>query len=118
MTRLGRVFNSQNLSWHKAGLAALWVLVVGAIIFFSFFIYLEQTLPDPGSIAARKVNESTKIYDRTGQVVLYDIHGEEKRTIIPWDQIPQNLKNATLAAEDSGFYTHGAFDVRGIARSL
>jgi membrane peptidoglycan carboxypeptidase len=117
---LGRIFRPsfRKFNWRTLGIFLLWVLVIGAITFFSFFIYLEQTLPDPSSIAVRKINESTKIYDRTGQVVLYDIHGEEKRTVIPWDQIPQNLKNATLAAEDSGFYTHGAFDVKGILRSF
>jgi len=96
----------------------VWVIVLGAIAFFSLFIYLAQTLPDPETIAARKISESTKIYDRTGEVLLYDIHGEEKRTIVAWDRISDNLKKATLAAEDSNFYNHGGFDVRGIARSL
>lgn len=97
---------------------ALWAVVVGSILFFSLFIYIERTLPDPNSIADRKVSESTKIYDRTGQVLLYDIHGEEKRTIVPWEQIPANLKSATLAAEDSNFYSHGGFDLKGIFRSF
>ncbi len=96
----------------------VWVVVIGAILFFILFIYIQRTLPDPVSVANRRISESTKIYDRTGEVLLYDIHGEEKRTIIPWEQIPANLKNATLAAEDSGFYTHGGFDVKGIIRSL
>jgi len=96
----------------------LWTIVIGAIFGFGLLIYIQSTLPDPNTIADRKVSESTKIYDRTGQVLLYDIHGEEKRTIIPWEQIPANLKNATLAAEDSGFYTHGGFDLKGIFRSL
>lgn len=96
----------------------VWVVVLGAIGFFGLFIYLEKTLPDADTIATREVSESTKIYDRTGQVVLYDIHGDEKRTVIPWDQIPTNAKNATLAAEDSSFYSHGGFDVRGILRSF
>ena len=102
----------------KLGMAALWLVVLGAIGFFSLFIYLHQTLPDPESIADRQVSESTKIYDRTGKVLLYDIHGEQKRTVIAWDQIPVNVKNATLAAEDSNFYSHGGFDLRGILRSI
>ncbi len=117
---LRRIFKNtkKRLTWKNLGLGLVWLLVVGAIVFFSFFIYLERTLPDPESIAVRHISESTKIYDRTGQIVLYDIHGEEKRTIVPWEQIPQNLKNATLAAEDSEFYNHGGFDVKGILRSL
>ncbi|MEK7076474.1 MAG: transglycosylase domain-containing protein [Patescibacteria group bacterium] len=96
----------------------LWFFVVGTIILLSFFLYLQRTLPDPGSIATRKVGESTKIYDRTGEVLLYDIHGEEKRTIIPWEQIPDTIKEATLASEDSDFYNHKGLDMKGIARAF
>src|SRR3989338_6154545 len=96
----------------------LWLLVIGTIMLLSFFLYLQRTLPDPESIATRKVGESTKIYDRTGEILLYDIHGEEKRTIIPWEQIPDTIKKATLASEDSDFYNHKGLDLRGIARAF
>src|SRR3989344_8830555 len=74
----------------------LWLFVVSIISFLILFIYIELTLPAPESIAVRKVTESTKIYDKTGETLLYDIHGEEKRTIIPWDQITDSAKKATL----------------------
>lgn len=96
----------------------LWLFVIGSIMLLSFFLYLQRTLPDPESIATRKVGESTKIYDSTGEVLLYDIHGEEKRTIIPWEQIPETIKEATLASEDSDFYSHKGLDLRGIARAF
>ena len=96
----------------------LWLFVIGAIMLLSLFLYLQRTLPDPESIATRKVVESTKIYDRTGEILLYDIHGEEKRTIIPWEQIPDTIREATLASEDSDFYNHKGLDLRGIARAL
>ncbi len=96
----------------------LWLFVIGSIMLLSFFLYLQRTLPDPESIATRKVGESTKIYDRTGEILLYDIHGEEKRTIIPWEQIPDTIKKATLASEDSDFYNHKGLDMRGIARAF
>ncbi|OGN34459.1 MAG: hypothetical protein A3I39_03435 [Candidatus Yanofskybacteria bacterium RIFCSPLOWO2_02_FULL_47_9b] len=121
ITQLNSFKNKKFIHWpsHKQWLELLvWAIVLGAIGFFGMFIYLERTLPDADTIATRQVSESTKIYDRTSQVLLYDIHGEEKRTVIPWEQIPANAKNATLAAEDSNFYSHGGFDVRGIARSF
>src|SRR3989338_6503425 len=96
----------------------LWLFVIGSILLLSFFLYLQRTLPDPESIATRKVGESTKIYDSTGEVLLYDIHGEEKRTIIPWEEIPDTIKKATLASEDSDFYNHKGLDMRGIARAF
>ncbi len=96
----------------------VWFFVIGSILFLSYFIYLQRTLPDPESIISRKVGESTKIYDRTGEILLYDIHGEEKRTIVPWDQIPDFAKKATLASEDSDFYKHRGIDFQGVVRAL
>lgn len=96
----------------------LWLFVLVTILFLIFFIYIELTLPDPESIAARKVTESTKIYDKTGEVLLYDIYGEEKRTIVPWDQIPESVKEATLVSEDADFYSHRGLDLKGIARAI
>lgn len=96
----------------------LWLAVIGTIFFLILFIYIELTLPAPESIAIRKVTESTKIYDNTGEILLYDIHGEEKRTIIPWDQIPESVKKATLASEDADFYNHKGLDITGILRAL
>jgi len=96
----------------------VWFFVIGIIIFLTYFIYLERTVPDPETIVSRKVGESTKIYDSTGEVLLYDIHGEEKRTVIPWEQIPDYIKKATLASEDSNFYSHRGIDFKGIARAL
>ena len=100
------------------GMLFLWLFVIGTIVFLSMFLYLQRTLPDPETIANRRVGESTKIYDRTGEVLLYDIHGEEKRTVIPWDDIPESVKEATLATEDSNFYNHKGLDIRGIVRAF
>lgn len=97
---------------------SMWFFVIGIIFFLSYFIYLQRTLPDPETIITRKIGESTKIYDSTGEVLLYDIHGEEKRTIIPWDQIPEHIKKATLASEDSEFYNHRGLDFSGIVRAF
>lgn len=96
----------------------LWLFVIGVISFLVLFIYIELTLPAPESIAVRKVTESTKIYDKTGEVLLYDIHGEERRTIIPWDYISESAKKATLASEDADFYNHKGLDITGIIRAL
>lgn len=79
---------------------------------------LVQDLPNPSRISERAVVESTKIYDRTGVVVLYEIHGDQRRTVIPYALIPDSVKHATLAAEDINFYHHSGIDWRGIARAI
>src|SRR3989344_5370184 len=82
----------------------LLVLGAGVFLLVLLFLYYAGQIPDPSAIASRRVSESTKIYDRTGQALLYDIHGEERRTIIPWEEMPDSVRQATLAAEDSEFY--------------
>ncbi len=98
--------------------AILALAVLGLVFLAIAFLYYAGQIPDPSAIAARKVNESTKIYDRTENTLLYDVHGEEKRTIIPWEQMPDTIKNATLAAEDSEFYSHKGIDFKGILRAF
>jgi 1A family penicillin-binding protein len=96
----------------------LWLCVIGAISLLLYVIYLRTTIPDPETLATRAVKESTKIYDRTGEVLLYDVYEGEQRTIISWDEIPQYLKDATVTVEDIHFYSHRGIDFRGIARAL
>jgi len=83
----------------------------------AIFIYYAKDLPNPQKISERQIVESTKILDRTGNVLLYDIHGEEKRTVVPIDQISKHLKDATVAVEDANFYHHIGLDFKGIARA-
>ena len=79
---------------------------------------IAKDLPNPEQLVNRQISQSTKIYDKTGQVLLYEIHGQEKRTVIPFEEIPDYVKKATLAIEDQSFCTHPAFDWRAIIRAL
>jgi 1A family penicillin-binding protein len=108
---------------YKSRLSSLlslgvWLATLSVIGVAAFVLYARSTLPDPESLVSRQVKESTKIYDSTGTVVLYDIYDEERRTVVAWDKMSDNIKKATLAIEDSGFYQHPGFDIRGIVRSL
>jgi len=115
-------FNSHNKKkrhWLKKILKLTGYFILSVIIIIVVVsIYLAKDLPDPGKISERQITQSTKIYDRTGQVLLYDIHGEEKRTIVASDQISKYLKDATVAIEDANFYHHFGLDFKGILRAL
>jgi 1A family penicillin-binding protein len=85
------------------------------------YAYYAKDLPDPGQIeTAQEEFETTKIYDRTGQVLLYEIFDPRlgDRTWVPLDQIPLYLRQATIAIEDKSFYDNPGFDIRGFARAL
>ena len=89
-------------------------LLVGILIVWISSI----KIPDFHSFDDRKVISSTKIYDRTGQVLLYDVHHDVKRTNIPFDQMGANIKNATVAVEDAEFYNHSGIRITSIVRAV
>lgn len=91
-------------------------LITTSSIFY--VIRIINQLPPLDDFSSRKISQSTKIYDRTGEFLLYEISGDEKRTILPFEDIPENIKLATLAVEDPYFYTQPAFSIRGIIRAF
>lgn len=97
-----------------AGIAAV---ILGGLIFLWLIALFSRNLPSPDKFLARSIPVSTKIYDRTEKVLLYDIHGEEKRTLVELDQIAPAAKWAAISAEDRKFYEHGGFNVKSIIRS-
>jgi 1A family penicillin-binding protein len=103
----------EKLSWKKVGRYALYVLIGFVFVVAVMFAWYSKDLPTPSKIASRAATQSTKIYDRTGQILLYET-GEQKRTIVKSDQISDNLKKATIATEDANFYKHHGFDPKAI----
>ncbi len=100
--------------------ALMWIGIViaaGAVVFFCVVLYFVKTLPTLQEIVSQQISQSTKIYDRTGTILLYQISAGQKRTVAPFNQIPQSLKDATLAIEDQNFYNQPAFDWKGILRA-
>ena len=75
-------------------------------------------IPDAGSLNDLKIAQSTKIYDRTGKIILWDIHNDIQRTLVPLADISRHIKNTTIAIEDSSFYQHRGIDVPGILRAI
>jgi len=74
--------------------------------------------PDLKAFGDRKMIQSTKIYDRTGEILLYDVHKDKKRTIISFEEIGRNIKNATVAIEDAEFYEHKGIKPKAILRAI
>lgn len=94
-------------TYKKIKKLVLWSVVIGVISLGAFALSVFATdLPDIRNVSERKIAQSTKIYDRTGEILLYDIHGEENRTVIPFEEIPADVKNAAIALEDDSFYSH------------
>ncbi len=97
-----------------------WRLILGA--FVTMFLILIggfaaavafTDIPEPTEMAR---SEKTIVYWNDGKSELGRL-GEANRINIPFDQMPQNLQHAALAAEDREFYDHGGFDPGALVRA-
>ena len=121
--RINRLLSRRKSKRFK--LKLLSGLITAGFIFFILSIiasaiafgYFARDLPSPTKLAEKNFQQSTKIYDRNG-VLLYNVFGEQNRTLVTLDKIPSDLKNATIAIEDKNFYKHRGFDTLGILRAL
>lgn len=100
--------------WEFLGLFFLLPILGALILFFSY----TRDFPRPEVFTERQLPQSTKIYDRTGKILLYELYGEEKRTWASLDKIPDYFKNAAIATEDADFYRHFGVDLKGAARAV
>lgn len=89
------------------------VIAVGIL-----FIYYTKDMPRPEKFTEKNLTQSTKIYDRSGQILLYEIYGEEKRSWVPLNAMPEYLKQMAVATEDANFYNHFGIDPKGVLRAI
>lgn len=88
-----------------------------AIFSFIFIIIVSRELPKPDQLINRQIAQSTIIYDRSGEHVLYEISGEERRTLVNIEEIPEYVKQAVISIEDKNFYTHRGFSFFAMLRT-
>lgn len=115
-----------------AGLSLLGVVLIAATGAASavaaaagLYSYLTQDLPDAADIEKVETDtdtafQTTKIYDRTGQVLLYEVIDPSggDRQWVPLEEMPQSVIDATVASEDKTFWENKGFDPEGIARAF
>lgn len=121
MKRHIQKLHSGARNFKKIGRKNLIILAVAFCIFCfgAFFIWVANIrLPNLDSFDTRKVVESTKIYDKTGETLLYDTNQDTKRTVVPFEEISRNIKNATIAIEDREFYQHNGIQIKSILRAV
>ncbi len=98
-----------------------WKIMAGFVIFIGiiFTIVLVTDLVDDyekvKKLGVFKPNTITKIYDKNG--VLVSELFKQKREVVPFNKIPQNLKNAFISMEDNDFYDHFGVNIKGIIRA-
>ena len=126
--RIHAFFSRIGNKWHAAKKKHWYFRHLKAVIFTLvslglvgsgiFAIWISQLqLPDLSAFNAIQVPQSTKIYDSTGKILLYDISGDVKRTVVPLSSISPYIQNAAIAIEDTDFYTNIGIKPLSIIRS-
>jgi penicillin-binding protein 1A len=93
-----------------AAVAAIFYAAIGA------FTYLAPTLPSAEELRTRDRQAPLRVYTRSGALIAQI--GEQLRVPLRYDQMPLQVREAFLAAEDDDFFSHGGIDYKGVARSF
>lgn len=120
MARKNKGFFSNLLHSRHPFVRIAFVIVGAGLLFLGASVLWVAFTPIPAlnTFDPSKVALSTKIYDRTGQTVLYDLNRDMRRTVVPLAEVSPYLQEASLAIEDAGFYSHGGVSIRGTARAI
>src|SRR3989344_4067077 len=100
--------------WRVGFLVLSWGLVgAGGLVLWA----ANLKIPDFSNFEERQVAQSTKIYDHTGEVLLYNTGENLRRTVVESAEISRHIKNATVAIEDAEFYEHRGVKPTAIIRA-
>jgi penicillin-binding protein 1A len=98
------------LSAAILGLGAISLLVAGATL------YLEPEIPDVAALRDARLQVPLRIYSRDGKLLAQI--GEQRRIPLQFQEYPQAVVNAFLAAEDDRFFEHNGVDYPGLVRAI
>ncbi|WP_201722711.1 penicillin-binding protein 1A [Caulobacter sp. BP25] len=99
-----------------AGVAVLSVIAVAGFAIAIYAAWLFHDMPDAGELQDYRPPTATRVYAWDGTLI--GEYSKERRIFIPYDQIPPQLVQAFLAAEDRNFFSHGGVDVGGLSRAM
>ncbi len=98
-------------------IALIGVGIIGASAGIGVFKGVLATAPDIGNIDVTPTGFSTFVYDIEGNQTAKLVSTNSNRIPVTIDMVPEDLKNAFVAVEDSRFYSHNGIDIKGIIRA-
>jgi len=95
-------------------------IAIVALLASGIFILWVASLRIPAleDISERRVDQSVKIYDRTGEILLYDTSKDARRALVPFESISPYARLAAIAIEDKDFYSHNGFQLKSFFRAV
>ena len=104
--------------WRRVRRTLYWLLglaILGPVAAF-VIAYFVVDVPDPNALAA-SLNQPVTLYYADGST-LSTKSTAGSHQIVTWDEIPETMKQAQIAAEDETFMTNSGFDLKAIARTV
>src|SRR6195256_5628105 len=92
------------------------ITLLAAYAFVCSFVYLSPTLPAPQAMRSVEFQVPLRVYSRSGGLIAQI--GEQRRIPATYEQIPELVKHAFLAAEDDRFFEHHGIDYIGVVRAV
>ncbi len=93
-----------------------WAFVVGVATLAVLILIYGNDLPDYKKLATYAPPVATRLYAADGSLLIE--YAEERRVFIDYADLPPQLVNAFIAAEDQNFWTHPGIDVQGVVRAV
>jgi len=115
-SRYGKYYVKAKKPAHLLLKAVIFLVLLTVCGLAALFIVFGRDLPDVSSLKTMNFSETTRIYDREGNV-LYSIFDAENRKYVPLSYISPMAVDATIAIEDKNFYKHFGFDPVGMIRA-
>lgn len=103
--------------FNKAAKFAFFGLIALVVLGFFYVLWVSRDIPEPGKLANGNIKDSTRILDKD-EDLLYSFYKDYNRIYVPLEEIPENLRNATIAIEDKNFYSNQGFSITGTLRGL
>lgn len=116
--KINVIKNKKGFMLKQALLGIFDAMIVVGFGFLGALFFLFTTVPSGDLKNDWKPAQTTTIYDKSGNHILYELYGEENRKIVEHSYISENIRKATIAAEDDSFYKHNGFDIKSIVRAF
>ncbi len=95
------------------------ICLIGGIALLAWIFYVSSQAPSLDKINSSSFEQSSVLYDNTGEKILYQFIGDYRREVVTSiDDISIHMRNAMMAAEDANFYEHSGVSIRGILRGV
>jgi penicillin-binding protein 1A len=94
----------------------LFFLVLGVVLIYALYKHYEPELPSVESIKEYRLQVPLRVFSADGKLI--SVFGTKRRIPVAIEDIPLQVKQAYIAAEDSSFYSHPGFDIKGILRAV